>query len=137
MTTTREILERSHTIAVVGASTDPNKAAHAVPAGLQAAGYRLIPVNPRAEMVLGEKAYGSLSEVTEPVDVVEVFRPAGEAPDIAREAVQIGAKALWLQLGLRSDKAREIAEKAGLDYIEDRCMGVQRAKYGITKVRTT
>ena len=132
MTTPREIVERSRTIAVVGASTDPNKAAHAVPASLQAAGYKLIPVNPHAETVLGEKSYRSLSEVTEPVDVVQVFRPADEAPDIARAAVQIGATALWLQLGIRSEEARGIAEAAGLDFVENRCMGVERARHNIT-----
>jgi predicted CoA-binding protein len=132
MTTPREIIERSRTIASVGVSTDPRKAAHSVPASLQAAGYKLIPVNPNADTVLGEKSYRSLSDVTEPVDVVQVFRPAAEVPDIARAAVNIGAKALWLQPGIRSDEARDIAESAGLDFVEDRCMGVERARYNIT-----
>ncbi|HZA19895.1 MAG TPA: CoA-binding protein [Actinomycetota bacterium] len=132
MRTPRQIVEQSRTIAVVGLSTDPSKAAHAVPASLQAAGYKLIPVNPNADTVLGEKAYRSLSEITEPVDVVQVFRPAEEAPDIARAAVKIGAKALWLQLGIGSDEARGIAEAGGLDFVENRCMGVERARHDIT-----
>jgi predicted CoA-binding protein len=132
MTVPRKIVERSRTIAVVGISTDPNKAAHSVPASLQAAGYKLIPVNPNVDAVLGEKSYQSLSEVTEPVDVVQVFRLAHEAPGIAREAVEIGAKALWLQVGVHSDEARRIAEEGGLDFVQDRCMGVERARYNIT-----
>jgi predicted CoA-binding protein len=92
-----------------------------------------MPVNPYATTVLGERSYRVLTDVTEPVDVVEVFRPSEEAPDIARGAVAIGAKALWLQTGLRSEEAREIAEEAGLLYVEDRCMAVDRAHFGITK----
>ena len=129
----RSVLEATRTIAVVGISQNENKAAFAIPAGLQAAGFRIIPVNPSATEVLGETAYASLQDVTEPVDVVEVFRPADEAPGIARQAVAIGAKALWLQKGLVSDEARSIAEAAGLSYVEDLCMGVVRSRYGITK----
>jgi predicted CoA-binding protein len=136
MTTTREILENAHTIAVVGLSKHPDKAAHSVPAAMQAAGFKLIPVNPNADWVLGEKSHPSLSDVTEPVDVVEVFRPQEEAPGIARAAVEMGAKALWLQRGLRSNEARQIAERAGLDYVEDHCMAVERASHGITKPPT-
>ena len=104
-----------------------------MPATLQAAGFRVIPVNPYAEAVLGEKSYPSLTDITESVDVVEVFRPSAEAPGIARAAVAIGAKALWLQSGLLSQEARAIAEQAGLSYVEDRCMAVDRAVFGITK----
>lgn len=128
-----EILERSRTIAVVGMSTDPAKAAYSVPAALQAAGFRIVPVNPNAAEILGETAYASLADVPDPVDVVEVFRPAEEAPDVARQAVQIGAKAVWLQEGIRSGEARRIAKEAGLDYVEDRCMGVERSLHGIVK----
>ena len=129
----RQLLEDARTVAVVGISTNPNKAAFGIPAGLQAAGYRIVPVNPAADRVLGERAYASLTDVREPIDIVEVFRPAVEAPGIARQAVQIGAKALWLQRGIVSDEARQIAEDAGLAYIEDTCMGVERSRYGITK----
>ncbi|CAN5224434.1 CoA-binding protein [soil metagenome] len=128
-----EILERSRTIAVVGMSTDPAKAAYSVPAELQAAGFRIVPVNPNAAEILGETAYASLADVPDPIDVVEVFRPAEEAPDVARQAVEIGAKAVWLQEGIRSAEARRIAKEAGLDYVEDRCMGVERSLRGIVK----
>ncbi|SFO95048.1 hypothetical protein SAMN05421810_101496 [Amycolatopsis arida] len=127
------VLREATTIAVVGLSQHPEKAAHSVPAALQAAGFRVVPVHPSAESVLGEKAYRSLVDVPGPVDVVEVFRPAAEAPEIARQAVRIGARALWLQQGIVSAEARRIAEEAGLDYVEDRCMAVVRAIAGITR----
>lgn len=129
----RQVLEAARTIAVVGISQNPNKAAFGVPAGLQAAGFRIVPVNPSADRILGERAYATLTDVREPVDVVDVFRPAEEAPGIARQAVEIGAKALWLQRGLVSPEARQIAEEAGLDYFEDLCMGVERSRYGVVK----
>ena len=127
----KTVLEKSRTIAVYGASNDPEKPAHRIPQRLQKAGYRIVPINPNASEVLGEKAYPRLADVPEPVDVVEVFRPADEAPRIAREAVEAGASAVWLQLDLRSDEARAVAEGAGLDYVEDQCMGVVLARSGI------
>ena len=129
----RAVLERARTVAVVGISSDPAKPSHRVPRQLQAAGFRIIPVHPSAEELLGEKAYHRLADIPEPIDVVEVFRPPEEAPGIAREAVAVGAKALWLQLGLRSGEAREIAEAAGLDYVEDHCMGIEQRRHRITK----
>ena len=120
----REILEKARTIAVVGASRDPNKAGGSVPFGLQARGFRIIPINPFADELFGERVYRSLAGVPDKVDLVDVFRPADEAADIARQAVAIGAKALWLQLDIRSDEARRIAEAAGLDYVEDECTAV-------------
>lgn len=132
---TRAILEMATTIAVVGLSTNETKAAHAVPAFLQAAGFRVIPVHPRAVEILGERAYRSVTDIGEPVDVVNVFRPAAEAPELARQAVAIGAKVLWLQQGIRSAEARRIAEDGGLQYVEGRCMGKLAAYYGITKTQ--
>jgi predicted CoA-binding protein len=129
----REILEYARTVAVVGASRDPNKAAGSVPIALKDHGFRLFPINPTADILFGERVYRSLEDLPERVDVVQVFRPAGEAPEVARQAVAIGARALWLQLGIKSDEARRIAEAAGLDYVEDRCMGVERARYRIEK----
>jgi len=126
-------LAEANTIAVVGLSRDPSKAAHAVPASLQAAGFRIIPVHPSADRLLGEKVYRSLAEIPEPVDLVDVFRPAAEAPAIAEEAVRIGAKTLWLQQGIVSPEARRIATEAGLTYVEDRCTAVVRALGRITK----
>jgi predicted CoA-binding protein len=133
METTERILREFRTIAVVGLSRDPSKAAHAIPARIQRAGFRVIPVNPSVESVLGEQAYPALKDVPFSVEVVLVFRPSAEAVGIARDAVAIGAKALWLQQGIMSDQARQIAEDAGLLYVEDRCMGVERAVHGITK----
>ncbi|HVM21102.1 MAG TPA: CoA-binding protein [Egibacteraceae bacterium] len=132
----REILDLADTVAVVGMSSNPNKAAYSVPAGLQAAGFRIIPVNPTARTILGEQAYASLGEVPEEIDVVEVFRPADEAPGIVQQAAAVGAKAVWLQKGLTSPEARAAAEEAGLAYVEDACMGVERSRYGITKFDT-
>jgi len=119
----REILETSTTIAVIGASTDPEKAAHRVPALLLEHGYTVIPVHPKAEEVLGQRAYPTLAEVPVPVDVVDVFRPADEAPGIAEQAVAAGAKVLWLQQGIASDEARATAEAGGLRHVEDVCIG--------------
>jgi uncharacterized protein len=117
------IFAETETIAVVGASGDPAKPAHRIPRYLQRQGYRIVPVNPRGGELLGEPVARSLSEVDSPVDVVEVFRPAEEAPQIAREAVKAGAKVLWLQLGIESEEARQVAEAAGLTVVMDRCMG--------------
>jgi uncharacterized protein len=129
----QEVLERSTTIAVVGASRDPNKAGGSVPEGLQRRGFRVIPINPFAEVLFGERVYRSLAEVPEKIDLVDVFRPAADAPEIARQAVAVGAKALWLQEDIRSEEARQIAEAAGLDYIEDECTAVVAALYRIKK----
>jgi predicted CoA-binding protein len=127
------ILESASTIAVVGLSRDPAKAAHAVPASLQAAGFRIIPVHPEATEILGERVYRRLADVPEAVDVVEVFRPSREAAGIAEQAVAIGAKALWLQQGIVSAEARAIAERGGLAYVEDTCMAVVRSVAGIVR----
>jgi predicted CoA-binding protein len=130
-----EILEGAITIAVVGASRDPFKAGGSVPDGLQQRGFRIIPVNPYATVLFGERAYRSLLEIPKDVkvDIVDVFRPAEDAPEIARQAVAIGAKALWLQLDIRSEEARRIAESAGLDYVEDECTAVVGSLYRIRK----
>jgi hypothetical protein len=129
----KEILEYSTTIAVVGASRDPNKAGGSAPVGLQQRGFRIIPINPFAEVLFGERVYRSLADVPEKIDIVDVFRPAADAPAIARQAVAIGAKALWLQLDIRSNEARRIAEAAGLDYIEDECTAVVSSLHRIKK----
>lgn len=125
------IYAETDTIAVVGASADPSKPAHSIPAYLQEQGYRIRPVNPRGGELLGEPVARSLSEVDGPVDVVDVFRPAAEAPGIARQAVEIGAKVLWLQLGIASEEARRIAEAAGLTVVMDRCLGETHRALGL------
>lgn len=127
----RRIYEDSHTIAVVGASPDPTKRANVIPAYLQQQGYRIIPVNPNHDQVLGERSYPTLLDIPEPVDVVDVFRPAGEAPEIAHQAAHIGATVLWLQLGILSDEAGRIAAAGGLAFVEDHCMGQMHAALGL------
>src|SRR2546428_8653974 len=117
------IYAETRTIAVIGASADASKAAHKIPRYLQSQGYRILPVNPRGGKLFGEHVFRSLGEIAVPVDVVEVFRPAQEAPEIARQAIAIGAKVLWLQAGIVSEEARRIAEAAGLTVVMNRCMG--------------
>jgi predicted CoA-binding protein len=126
--TAERILRTLSRIAVVGCSTHPAKAAHSVPAAMQAAGYTVVPVHPSAEEILDVPAVRRLADVPAPVELVSLFRPAAEAPELARQAVAAGARALWLQLGLRSAQARRIAEEAGLLYVEDRCIAVDRAR---------
>lgn len=128
-----EILKKSTTIAVVGASSNEKKAANRIPRWLLNAGFTVIPVNPKSEEILGQKAYKSLAEIPVPVDIVDVFRPSDEAEDVAQQAAAIGAKTLWLQLGITSDKARAIAESAGMNFVEDNCLGVTVNELGITK----
>jgi len=130
---TRRILEEMSTFAVVGLSTDPTKAAHSVPAAMQAYGWRMIPVNPHADRLLGEQVYRRLADIPEPVEVVNVFRPSAEAAEVTRQAVEIGAKAVWLQLGIVSAEARRIATEAGLLYVEDRCLAVERARHAVRR----
>jgi predicted CoA-binding protein len=132
----REILEGSTVIAVVGASRDPSKAGGSVPFGLQSRGFRIIPINPYADELFGERAYRSLLDVPEKIDIVDVFRPGDDAPEIARQAVAAGAGALWLQLGIRSEEARRIAGAGGLDFVEDECTAVVSALHRIRKPAT-
>jgi len=117
----RRILREARTIAVVGLSADPEKPSHEVAAYLQAQGYRIIPVNPRGGVILGETVYADLRAVPEPIDLVDVFRPAADCLEVARGAVAVRAKALWLQLGIVNDEAAAFARAAGLAVVMDRC----------------
>jgi len=125
------ILTGYDTITVVGASASPGKAAHSVPAHMQRHGWRIIPVNPHADEILGERVYRLVSDVPEQVGLVDVFRPSGQAPGIARQAVAAGATALWLQLGIVSAEARAIAEDAGVLYVENRCLSIEQRRLGL------
>ena len=127
MRSPRQILADTATIAVVGASRDPSKVAHSVPRQMQRHGWRIIPVNPYAEEIFGEQCYRSLAEIGEPVDLVNVFRPSEDATDVVREALAAGAGAIWLQQDIRSPDGRRMAEAAGVDYVEDLCIAVERA----------
>jgi predicted CoA-binding protein len=122
------ILRTYDTITVVGASNAAHKAAHYVPEHMQSHGWRIIPVNPTATEILGEPVYPTLADVPEQVGFVDVFRPSHATPDIARQAVAAGASALWLQLGIASAEARDIAEAAGILYVEDRCLIIEQRR---------
>ena len=120
--TPAEILRQTKTIAVVGASPKPNRPSHGVMRYLMEAGYRCIPVRPRdCDEVLGVPCVASLAEIEEPIDLVDVFRRPEFCADVAREAAAVGAKALWLQLGIVSPEARIVARDSGMDYVEDAC----------------
>lgn len=127
----RRIYAETKTIAVVGASADESKPSNSIPHYLQSQGYRIVPVSPKGGEILGEKVFTSLSEVDVPVDVVDVFRPAEETPGIARDAVAIGAKVLWLQSGISSEEAAQIARESGLVAVMDRCMGATHGRLGL------
>ena len=128
--TIRAILREAKTIAVVGLSPDPSRDSHGVARYLQLHGYRIVPVNPTATELLGETSYASLRDIPFPVDVVDVFRRSDAVPAIAEEAVQIGAKALWLQLGVISQEGADTAERAGLRVVMDRCIMVEHRHLG-------
>jgi predicted CoA-binding protein len=134
MRSPEEILRESTTIAVVGASRHPEKEAHTVPRQMLRHGWRIIPVNPYVDEIWGQRCYPTLAAIPEPVDLVNVFRPSADTPPVAKQAVAIGAKALWLQQDIASQEAREIAESAGLDYVEDYCVAVERALHQISKL---
>ncbi len=125
------ILTSYDTITVVGASRAAFKAAHSVPAHMQRHGWRIVPVNPFADEILGEPVYRTLADVPGQVSLVDVFRPSDQAAEIARQAVAAGATALWLQLGIASARARAIAEDAGLLYVEDRCLVIEQRRLGL------
>ena len=116
------IVMQASTVAVVGLSDDPEKDSNEVGSYLKEQGYRVIPVNPNSEEVLGERAYGSVEQIPEQVDVVDVFLPPDKTPEVAEDAVRAGARTLWLQEGITNPEARRIAEEGGLEYVEDRCM---------------
>jgi len=126
-----EVMQKSKTIAVVGASKNPEKEAYQVPRYLKEHGYRIVPVNPTATEILGETAYPSLRELPEKigriVDAVEVFRPSDELPQVALQAVEMKIRlgrslVFWAQLGLENEEAKRILEKSGIRYVMDACM---------------
>ena len=125
----RELLGQTRTIAVVGLSANPERPSNQVGWYLHHQGYRLFGVNPACPEpeVFGVPMVASLAEVPEPIDIVDVFRRPEHTPDVARDAAAVGARALWLQLGIRSDEARAIATDAGLTYVEDRCLKVDHS----------
>jgi len=125
----QRILRSARTVAIVGLSGNPLRASHFVGFYLQRHGYRIIPVNPAEPEILGEKSYASVRDIPEPVDVVDVFRKPDALPEIARDAVAIGAKVLWCQYNVINEEGVRIAEAGGLDVIVDRCLKVEHARH--------
>jgi uncharacterized protein len=127
--TIQRILHNARTIAIVGLSANPLRASNFVGYYMKRHGYTVIPVNPRETEILGEKSYASLLDIPVHVDVVDVFRAPGAVPGIAREAVEIGAGALWCQFGVISEKGAQIATDGGLPVVMDRCLKIEHARY--------
>jgi predicted CoA-binding protein len=136
MSDIKEILSKYKSIAMIGVSNDPTKASTIVMKYMQKYGFKVYPVNPSAKgkKILGEEVFAKLTEIKKPVDIVDVFRPSKEALDIAKDAVSIGAKVLWLQLGIKSEKARKIVEKDNIEYVDNRCTKMEYQKHFL-KVR--
>lgn len=129
----RAVLEAADSVAVVGCSTSPMKAAHRIPLMLQQMGYDVHPVHPTATEILGVPAVPTLADLDIVPDLVVVFRPSAEAAGVTRQAIRVGAAAVWLQLGITSTEAAQLAAEAGIDYVEDRCSGVDARSFGIDK----
>jgi len=126
--TLRRILKTCRTVAVVGLSAEWHRPSNFVAKYLQGHGYRVIPVNPRYEGILGEKSYARLEDIPEPVDMVDVFRRTADVLPIARSALAIGAKCLWQQIGVKNLEADALARGAGLDSVMDRCVKIEHAR---------
>ena len=123
-----EILEQSKTIAVVGLSSNPSRASYEVTEYMQSVGYRIIPVNPNETEVLGEKSYARLEDVPEKIEIVDVFRRAEDVPLVVESAIRVGAKVVWMQLGIENAEAAERARAAGLIVVEDACVLVEHRR---------
>ncbi|HEY7169265.1 MAG TPA: CoA-binding protein [Vicinamibacterales bacterium] len=129
----RQLLTSATTVAIVGASGNPDKASYGIMQKLQHEGYKVIPVNPKEPEILGERAYPSLLDVPEKIDIVDVFRRAEDTPSIADDAVKIGAKALWLQTGIANEETAKRAEAGGLQVVMDACIGATHSMLRIPK----
>ena len=127
----KELLETSKTIAVIGASNNPGRASLGVSRFLQRQGYRVIPVNPNETEVLGERAYASLKDIPEPIDIVDIFRRPARVPEVVDEAVQKGARCIWMQEGIVNEVAAERAEAAGIPVVMDRCILKELARLAV------
>lgn len=121
----KELLRSAGNIAVVGLSDKPDRTSYMVSQAMQSRGYRIIPVNPRADEILGEKCYAKLADIPEPVDIVNVFRRSEYCAEVAKEAAEINANVLWLQLGIINEEAAEICAEHGMTAIMDRCIKVE------------
>jgi hypothetical protein len=135
MSEIKDILAKYKTIAMIGVSKNPLRPSTIVMKYMQKYGYKVVPVNPRAkgEKILGEEVYEKITDIKEPVDIVDVFRPSKEAFPIAEDTVKIGAKVLWLQLGIRDENAKKLMEKNNIDYVENKCTKMEYQKFFLGK----
>jgi len=124
----RQLLETSKTIAVVGLSDKPDRDSYRVAEYLQRQGYRIIPVNPTVDAVLGEKSYASVSDIPASVDIVDIFRRSDAVEPVVEDAIAAGARAVWMQLGIENEEAAQAAEAAGLQVVMDRCIKIEHAR---------
>ena len=131
MSNTKEILSKYKKIAMVGVSNDPTKASTIVMKNMQQYGFKVYPVNPNAkgQTILGEKVFEKITDIKEPVEIVDVFRPSEETVDIAKDTISIGAKVLWLQLDIKNQEAKYIAETNDILYIENKCTKIEFEKH--------
>ena len=125
----RRILARSKTLAIVGLSAQWHRPSYFAAKYMQEHGYRIIPVNPMYDEILGEKCFKSVRDIPGPVDVVDCFRKSAEIPALAEDAIAIGAKVLWMQIGVKSEAARARAEAAGLEVVENRCVKIEHGRF--------
>ena len=123
-----ELLERAHVVAIVGLSPEEGKASNSVARYLKREGYRIIPVNPGHDEILGEKAYKSLADIPEDVDIVDIFMRAERVLPIVEEAVKLKPRAIWLQLGIRNEDSRQLVEKTDIGYVEDKCVKQEHSR---------
>ena len=131
MSDIKEILSKYKSIAMVGVSNDITKASTIVMKYMQKYGFKVYPVNPRAagQKILGEEVFATISDIKDQVDIVDVFRPSKEVYAIAEDAIKIGAKVLWLQLGIRDEKAKDLMEKNNIEYVDNKCTKMEYQKY--------
>ena len=131
MSDIKEILSKYKKIAMRGVSNDPTKASTIVMKYMQKYGFKVYPVNPKAkgQKILGEEVFEKITDIKGPVDIVDVFRPSKEVLDIAKDTIQIGAKVLWLQLGIKNEEAKKIVEKNKIEYVEDKCTKMEYQKH--------
>ena len=131
MSDIKEILSKYKSIAMIGVSNDPTKASTIVMKYMQKYGYKVFPINPKAkgQKILGEEVFAKITDLKEPVDIVDVFRPSNEVLDIAKDVISIGAKVLWLQLGIRDEEAKDLVEKNNIKYIENKCTKMEYQKH--------
>tara|TARA_B100001996_G_scaffold97733_1_gene73180 strand:- start:268 stop:702 length:435 start_codon:yes stop_codon:yes gene_type:complete len=136
MSNIKDLLSKYKSIAMIGVSNDPTKASTIVMKYMQKYGFKVYPVNPKVvgQEILGEEVFAKITDIKDPVDIVDVFRPSKEVLDIAKDTISIGAKVLWLQLGIRSEEAKKIVEENKIEYIEDRCTKMEYQKHFL-KVR--